>query len=51
MINGHKMAEHFVLSIKDDSFAYSRKSDSIAREGCSEGAIVKVPAIRNQMPS
>jgi hypothetical protein len=47
VINGHKMAKHFRLSITDDGFAYSRKSDSIAREARLDGLYV----IRTSLPA
>jgi hypothetical protein len=40
VINGHKMAKHFDLTITDDHFAYCRKPDSIAREARLDGLYV-----------
>src|SRR5580692_11374237 len=37
VIDRHKMAKHVALSITEDSFTYSRKSDSIAREARLDG--------------
>ena len=47
IIDAHKMAKHFALSITDDSFAYSRKPDSIAREARLDGLYV----IRTSLPA
>ena len=47
VINGHKVAKHFALSITADSFAYSRKLDSIAREARLDGLYV----IRTSLPA
>lgn len=47
VIDGHKMGKHFALSITDDSFAYHRKSDSIAREARLDGLYV----IRTSLPT
>lgn len=47
VIDAHKMGKHFALSIGDDSFAYSRKSDSIAREARLDGLYV----IRTSLPA
>jgi Transposase DDE domain len=46
VINSHKMGKHFALSITDDSFAYRRKPDSIAREARLDGLYV----IRTSVP-
>ena len=40
VIDAHKMAKHFVLTITDDSFTYSRRSESIAREARLDGLYV-----------
>jgi len=47
VINSHKMAKHFALSITADSFAYSRKPDSITREARLDGLYV----IRTSLPA
>jgi hypothetical protein len=47
VINSHKMAKHFALSITDDSFTYSRKLDSITREARLDGLYV----IRTSVPA
>ena len=47
LINRHKMAKHFALSITADSFAYSRKPDSITREARLDGLYV----IRTSLPA
>jgi hypothetical protein len=47
VVNSHKMAKHFALSIGDDSFSYSRKPDSIAREARLDGLYV----IRTSVPA
>ena len=47
VINAHKVAKHFALSITDDSFSYSRKPDSIAREARLDGLYV----IRTSVPA
>ena len=46
-IDSHKMAKHFALSITADSFAYSRKPDSITREARLDGLYV----IRTSLPA
>jgi hypothetical protein len=46
VIDGHKMAKHFALTITDDSFVYSRKPESIAREARLDGLYV----IRTSVP-
>jgi Transposase DDE domain len=38
--DGHKMGKHFTLTITDDSFAYSRKLESIAHEARLDGLYV-----------
>jgi len=40
VINAHKMAKHFELTIADDSFTYRRKLDGIAREAGLDGLYV-----------
>jgi hypothetical protein len=40
VIDGHKMGKHFALTITDDSFAYSRKLESIAHEARLDGLYV-----------
>jgi hypothetical protein len=47
VINGHKMAKHFALSITEDSFSYARRDDSIAREARLDGLYV----IRTSVPA
>ena len=47
VINGHKMAKHFTLSITEDSFSYARRDDSIAREARLDGLYV----IRTSVPA
>ena len=40
VINHYKMAKHFVISITEDSFAFSRKQDQIAKEAALDGIYV-----------
>jgi Transposase DDE domain len=40
VVNGHKLAKHFALTITDDSFSYHRKPDSVAREARLDGLYV-----------
>ena len=47
VINGHKMAKHFALSITEDSFSYARRDDSIAREVRLDGLYI----IRTSVPA
>jgi hypothetical protein len=47
VINSHKVAKHFALTITDDSFVYSRKPDNIAREARLDGLYV----IRTSLPA
>jgi Transposase DDE domain len=47
VVNDHKVAKHFALSITDDSFTFSRKPDSIAREARLDGLYV----IRTSLPA
>ena len=47
VINAHKMAKHFALSITEDSFGYARRDDSIAREARLDGLYV----IRTSLPA
>ena len=47
VINAHKMAKHFDLTITEDSFTYSRKPDSILREARLDGLYV----IRTSVPA
>jgi len=47
VIDDHKMAKHFALTITDDDFAYRRKPDSIAREARLDGLYV----IRTSLPA
>jgi hypothetical protein len=47
VVDAHKMAKHFALTITDDSFAYSRKPESIAREARLDGLYV----IRTSLPA
>ena len=47
VIDAHKVAKHFALSITDDSFTYSRKPESIARESRLDGLYV----IRTSLPA
>jgi Transposase DDE domain len=47
VINGHKMAKHFALSITENSFSYTRRDDSIAREARLDGLYV----IRTSLPA
>jgi hypothetical protein len=46
VVDAHKMAKHFALSITDDSFTYSRKPESIAREARLDGLYV----VRTSLP-
>src|SRR5271167_3822696 len=46
VINSHKMAKHFALSIGETSFSYGRKPDSIAREAALDGLY----AVRTSLP-
>ncbi|MBV8307489.1 MAG: IS1634 family transposase [Gammaproteobacteria bacterium] len=47
VVDAHKVAKHFALSITDDSFTYSRKPESIAREARLDGLYV----IRTSLPA
>ena len=47
VINRHKMAKHFELDIKDDSFAFRRKHEEIAREAAQDGVYV----VRSPVPA
>ena len=47
VIDARKMAKHFALTITDDSFSYSRKPESIAREARLDGLYV----IRTSLPA
>ena len=47
VIDRHKIAKHFALAITEDSFSYSRKADSIAREARLDGLYV----IRTSVPA
>src|SRR5271157_2303947 len=47
VIDAHKMAKHFVLTITDDCLSYSRRSESIAREARLDGLYV----IRTSLPA
>lgn len=47
VVDARKMAKHFALTITDDSFAYSRKPESIAREARLDGLYV----IRTSLPA
>jgi len=47
VINRHKMAKHFALTIADDSFTYGRQPDSLAREARLDGLYV----IRTSVPA
>ena len=40
VINRHKMAKHFELTIRDDHFSYQRKADHIAAEAALDGIYV-----------
>jgi len=40
VINGHKMAKHFELTIGEDRFSYARKTDQIAAEAALDGIYV-----------
>ena len=40
VINHYKMAKHFVISITEDSFSFSRKEDQIAKEAALDGIYV-----------
>lgn len=40
VLNRHKMAKHFILTITDDHFSFTRKADSIAAEGKLDGFYV-----------
>jgi transposase len=46
VINAHKMAKHFELTITETSFAYARKSEQIANEAALDGFYV----IRTNVP-
>jgi hypothetical protein len=46
VINAHKMAKHFALTITETSFAYTRKSEQIASEAALDGFYV----IRTNLP-
>jgi Transposase DDE domain len=47
MLDRHKMAKHFNLSITDDSFSFSRNEESIAAEARLDGIYV----VRTNVPS
>ena len=47
VIDRHKMSKHYELSITDDSFAYRRKPESIARESKLDGLYV----VRTSVPA
>lgn len=47
VVNNHKMAKHFELTITDTSFSYRRRADSIAREARLDGIYV----IRTSLPA
>ncbi len=47
VIGKYKMAKHFVLDIKDDSFGYRRDAESIAREAALDGLYV----VRTSLPA
>jgi transposase len=47
VINRHKMAKHFELDIKDDSFGFRRKHEEIAREAAQDGVYV----VRSPVPA
>jgi len=47
VINQYKVAKHFDLQIKDHSFAFHRKSDSIAEEAALDGLYI----IRTSVPA
>jgi DDE family transposase len=40
VINRHKMAKHFTLTIGEDRFSYARKTDAIAEEAALDGIYV-----------
>jgi transposase len=40
VVNRHKMAKHFELTIADDQFAYTRKTDAISAEAALDGIYV-----------
>ncbi len=46
IVNQHKMAKHFELTIAEDRFAYQRKADQIAAEAALDGLYV----IRTSVP-
>ena len=47
VIGKYKMAKHFVLAIKDQSFGYRRDAESIAREAALDGLYV----VRTSLPA
>ena len=47
VVNRHKMAKHFELTITDDSFSYRRKPDGIAAEARLDGIYV----VRTSLPA
>jgi hypothetical protein len=47
VINRHKMGKHYELTITEDSFAYRRKPESIAREAKLDGLYV----VRTNLPA
>jgi hypothetical protein len=47
VVNNHKMAKHFELTITEASFSYGRRADSIAREARLDGIYV----IRTSLPA
>jgi len=46
VLDKHKMAKHFDVTIADDRFAYARKSDEIAQEAALDGLY----AVRTSLP-
>jgi len=47
VVNNHKVAKHFALTITETSFSYGRRADSIAREARLDGIYV----IRTSLPA
>jgi hypothetical protein len=47
VLNAHKMAKHFALTIEDDTFTFIRKTDAIAEEAALDGIYV----VRTGLPA
>ena len=47
VLNRHKMAKHFILSIAEDSFSFARNAEAVAAEGQRDGIYI----IRTNVPA